>query len=142
MNKRLYRSQKDRLIAGVCGGLGQYLAIDPVLIRLAFALLVIFKFWLGLIAYVLAALLIPERGSNPDDAIEAEVVDHPYTEDGSGSQNRLAVALICVGGGWLLFRFFPRIPALSGYVNILKVTFWPLALIALGVWLIFRHNNN
>ncbi|MDD2282478.1 MAG: PspC domain-containing protein [Eubacteriales bacterium] len=142
MNKRLYRSEKNRLVAGVCGGLGQYFAVDPVLIRLAFALLMVFKFWLGLIAYILAAILIPEKGSNPDDAIEPEVVDHPYSEEDSGSQRKLAVALICVGGGLLLFRFFPRIPALSGYVNILKVSFWPLALIALGIWLIFRQNNH
>ncbi|HBI56550.1 MAG TPA: PspC domain-containing protein [Firmicutes bacterium] len=142
MNKRLYRSEKNRLVAGVCGGLGQYFAVDPVLIRLAFALLMVFKFWLGLIAYILAAILIPEKGSNPDDAIEPEVVDHPYSEADSGSQRILAVALICVGGGLLLFRFFPRIPALSGYVNILKVSFWPLALIALGIWLIFRQNNH
>lgn len=141
MNKRLYRSQKNRLIAGVCGGLGQYLGIDPVIIRLAFALLMIYKFWLGLSAYVLAALLIPERGSNPDDAIEAEVVDHPYSEEASGSQYKLAVALICVGGGWLLYRFFPRIPALSGYTHILKLAFWPFALIVLGIWLLARHDK-
>jgi len=40
--KKLYRSRDDRMIAGVCGGLGKYLGIDPTLLRLAFALLVVF----------------------------------------------------------------------------------------------------
>lgn len=137
MNKRLYRSEKNRIVAGVCGGLGQYFAVDPVLVRLAFALLMVFKFWLGLIAYILAAVLIPEKGSN-DDVLEAEVVDHPYSQEDSGSRRRLAIALISVGGGLLLFRFAPRIPGMSRYINIFKLSYWPLALIALGVWLIIR----
>jgi phage shock protein PspC (stress-responsive transcriptional regulator) len=137
MNKRLYRSEKNRIVAGVCGGLGQYFAVDPVLIRLAFALLMVFEFWLGLIAYILAAVLIPEKASN-DDVLEAEVVDHPYSQDESGSQCRLAIALISVGGGLLLFRFAPRIPGISRYIRILKLSYWPLALIALGIWLIIR----
>ena len=54
------RSRSDRVIAGVCGGLGQYLNIDPVLIRLLWALFTLFTMGtVGVILYVLAALLIP-----------------------------------------------------------------------------------
>lgn len=56
--KRLYRSNKNRVIAGVCGGLGEYFNIDPVIIRLVWALL-IFCGGIGLIAYLLAWLIIP-----------------------------------------------------------------------------------
>ncbi|MBN1197829.1 MAG: PspC domain-containing protein [Bacteroidales bacterium] len=58
--KRLYRSQKDKVIGGVCGGLGNYLNIDPVLIRVAWAVL-FFAGGMGLLAYILAWIIIPER---------------------------------------------------------------------------------
>lgn len=136
MSKRLYRSKKNRLLAGVCGGLGHYLSVDPVIIRLGFALILILKLWLGLVAYVLAAMLIPERGS--DDALEAEIIDHPHTEAASNFQGKLAVVFIVGGAGWLLYRFIPRTPQMLGYFKIIRDSFWPLALIALGLWLIFR----
>lgn len=139
MNRRLFRSEKNRLLAGVCAGLGQYLSVDPVVIRLAFALVIISKFWLGLVAYVLAAMLIPERGS--DDSLEAEIVNHPYTEEAPNLQGKLAVVLIFGGIGLLLYRFIPRTPLMLGYFKILKESFWPLALIVLGLWLIFRSKK-
>ena len=53
MNKRLFRSRKERMVAGVCGGIGEYLNIDPTLIRLAFLL---FTIWGGggILAYAIA----------------------------------------------------------------------------------------
>lgn len=137
MSRRLYRSQKNRLLAGVCGGLGEYLSVDPVVIRLAFAMFLIFRLWLGLIAYGLAAMLIPARG----DSLEAEVVDHPHREEAPGFQGKLAIVLILAGIGLLLYRFIPRTPLLLGYIRIFKEAFWPLALIVLGLWLIFRSKN-
>ena len=59
-NKRLYRSHSDRMIAGVCGGLGEYLNIDPTLIRLALALLTILGGGSGILIYFIAWLVIPE----------------------------------------------------------------------------------
>lgn len=62
MEKKLYRSFTDRRLAGVCGGIGEYFNIDPTVIRLAWVLFSLMG-GSGLLAYVLAALLIPE---NPD----------------------------------------------------------------------------
>ena len=59
--KRLYRSREDRMLAGVCGGLGVYLNIDPTVIRLALLLLVLFGMGTGVIVYVIAWLLVPEE---------------------------------------------------------------------------------
>jgi len=57
--KRLYRSRKDRMIAGVCAGIAGYFNIDPVLVRL---LWVIFTFMgPGIIAYIIAMMIIPEE---------------------------------------------------------------------------------
>ena len=57
--KKLYRSKKDRVFAGVCGGIGEYLGVDPTVIRL---LAVILGFTgSGVRAYIVAAILIPEN---------------------------------------------------------------------------------
>ncbi len=60
MNKRLYKSSTDKKIFGVCGGLAQYFGIDPTLVRLIWALL-IFCVGTGLIAYIIAALVLPNE---------------------------------------------------------------------------------
>ena len=57
--KKLYRSHTDTMIAGVCGGLGKYLGVDPTLIRLAFVLLLLFGIGSGLLVYLAMLLLIP-----------------------------------------------------------------------------------
>lgn len=63
--KRLYRSLTDRKLAGLCGGLGEYLDIDPTVIRLA-AVLICFAtgFVPMILAYIVAWFLVPE-GSQP-----------------------------------------------------------------------------
>lgn len=62
LSKRLYRSTKDRVIAGVFGGLGEYLNIDPTVLRVAWVLVTIFSgLFPGVIAYILAAIIIPEE---------------------------------------------------------------------------------
>ena len=58
MNRRIYRSRKESMIAGVCGGLGEYFDIDPVIMRLIFVLL-IFAGGAGLIGYIIAWIIIP-----------------------------------------------------------------------------------
>lgn len=62
--KKLYRSEKSKVIAGVCGGLGEYLNIDPVVLRLIWALVVVFSgFVPGVLVYIIAALIIPKEGT-------------------------------------------------------------------------------
>ncbi len=59
-DKRLYRSNTDRMIAGVCGGMAEYIKLDPTMVRLLFALLSIFTAGGGLLFYIVAAVIIPE----------------------------------------------------------------------------------
>lgn len=62
--KKLYRSSTDKMLTGVCGGLGQYLGIDATVIRLIFALLVFFGAGSGIVLYIILALIMPlEPGS-------------------------------------------------------------------------------
>ncbi len=60
-NKKLYLS-KDKKIAGVCGGIAEYFDVDPTIIRLAWVFLTLFTmFFPGIVAYIIAAIVIPER---------------------------------------------------------------------------------
>ncbi len=62
MEEKLYRSRTDRVIWGVCGGLAKYLDMDPTIVRIAMVLLV-FANGIGLVAYLIMAILIPLEGS-------------------------------------------------------------------------------
>ena len=68
MTKRLYRSRKDKVIAGVCGGLAQYFNIDPVIVRVIFVLLVIPGGLPGLLPYLIMWVIVPlePTGSKKD----------------------------------------------------------------------------
>lgn len=60
MQKRLYRSNTNKTIAGVCGGLAEYLNVDPTLIRLLWVFFVLAA-GTGLLAYIIAAIIIPQN---------------------------------------------------------------------------------
>ena len=66
MVKKLYRSTQNKMIAGVCSGLAEYINIDPTIIRVIWALIGLTG--TGLIAYLVCALIIPEKPSNIIDA--------------------------------------------------------------------------
>ena len=59
MDKRLYKSNSNRVICGVCGGLGEYIGIDPTLIRLIWVLVACTG--TGILAYIIAAIIIPDK---------------------------------------------------------------------------------
>lgn len=61
-NKRLYRSETNRMLCGVCGGIAEYFEIDPTLIRLGLVLLCAVGFS-GIFAYIVAAIIIPPQGA-------------------------------------------------------------------------------
>ena len=57
--KKLYRSQSNRMLAGVCAGVAEYLNVDPTVVRVIWALASLF--WAGLLAYIVCAFIIPEK---------------------------------------------------------------------------------
>jgi len=59
--KRLYRSRSDRMISGLSAGLGQYIGLDPTVVRLIFALSSIFLFPMPVIVYLVMMLVVPEE---------------------------------------------------------------------------------
>jgi len=60
-NKKLYRSNKNRVIAGVCGGIAEYFNLDPTLVRLAVVLLSLASVGTGIVAYIIAAIVMPDE---------------------------------------------------------------------------------
>ena len=60
MNKRLYKSNENKMVCGVCGGIAEYFDIDPTLVRLGWVLVCALG-GSGILAYIIAAIVIPGR---------------------------------------------------------------------------------
>ena len=139
---RLYRSDTDKVIGGVCGGLGEYLSVDPLLMRIAFVILAMAS-GIGLTLYILMWIFIPtvhvdaltQKGvtRNNVQEIQEQAQDwrHKARETLSGTPSRkvgnqmLIAGAVLVGLGLLsLLRNF----GLLTWIGRL----WPLVLIAVG----------
>jgi len=152
MEKRLYRSRSDRMIWGVCGGLAKYFGIDPVIIRVVFVLL-IFANGLGILAYIILAIVVPLESSKvttPKEMVRENVEEMKETATELGREihstlvgeegeemakarhrrlNIFGITLIVVGilfllGSFNLFWWFH-------WGNL-----WPLIIVAIGVLII------
>lgn len=60
MDKKLYRSDNNKILCGICGGIGEYFGIDPVIVRLILVILCLVGFS-GIIAYIIAIFIVPAR---------------------------------------------------------------------------------
>jgi len=119
MEKKLLRSKTNRMIAGVCGGLGEYFNVDPTIMRLA-AVALIFASGAGLIAYLICWIIIPER--------KEEEAGVPVTSE-STAKFLPGLILIVVGLIFLMNNlfFWFRFGLL-----------WPLILIILGIFILLK----
>ena len=63
MNKQLYKSNENKMVAGVCGGIAEYFGIDPTLVRLGWVLLCAMG-GSGFLAYLISAVIIPRAPGN------------------------------------------------------------------------------
>ena len=68
MEKKLYRINEGKKIAGVCGGVAEFFGIDPTIVRLVWALIALCA-GTGVLAYIVCAFVIPEK---PDDYVTVE----------------------------------------------------------------------
>ncbi len=157
MERRLYRSRSERVLGGVCGGLAKYFDMDPVLVRIIFVLL-IFANGLGILAYIIMAILVPVEGSKagaPRDAIRenveemkqsaTELGDKIRSSFGKGDKPREETPPVASGhrGRSMLGIVFIIVGAflLLGTLNLFAwfrwAFLWPLVLIIVGLLIIF-----
>ena len=155
MEKRLYRNENDKMIAGVCSGLAEYFDMEVTWMRIIFVFAFIFGFS-GFIIYLILWIVIPprpaipgytgftadyrvyeDRTGNPRPAGDpVQTPMPPYmTKRSPGSGNgRLIAGLILIGlGAYFLLDEFDIIPY---WVDLGRL--WPLAIIFLGLLLIAR----
>lgn len=141
MKPRLMRSEEEQIIAGVCGGLAQYLGVDPVLVRLAF-LLLIPAGGVGLPLYFILMIIMPSEADV--DLTQSEIMEKNLeglgdTISSSVERSRqhpngpsIAAALLIVMGFYFLLQNF-------GWIN--GSIIWPLALILLGIFMLVRRDQ-
>ncbi|MFP4020172.1 MAG: PspC domain-containing protein [Halanaerobium sp.] len=83
--KKIYRSRKNKRVGGVCGGIAEYFGWDPTLVRLG-AVILIFIWGAGILAYIAAWAIIPERPSHID--VDYDVSSEPVYEEQPESENK------------------------------------------------------
>jgi phage shock protein PspC (stress-responsive transcriptional regulator) len=121
-SSRLFRSDTRRIIAGVCGGLGEYFGVDPVWFRLGFVVLALAG-GSGILIYLLMWLLIPQR---PDGYVSSAV------PQGSVTGGVVIGAVLMLVGAIALLNTIA--PSLGQY-------FWPVALLLGGLALLIGGLN-
>lgn len=120
---QIYRSNTNKIIGGVCGGIGEYLSIDPNIIR---ALFVIFTFTngFGFIAYIVAMLLIPQA---PPGYVSTST-EAPFSFGEYSNKSTIGLILIALGVLLTLKRLL--------HVDDIIVT--SIVLIAVGIYILVR----
>lgn len=157
MTRRLERSTKNKVVAGICGGLGEYLVVDPNLVRAVFIIATLLSAGLFLLGYIalLFVMPLPEQRAPIEDIWpsaagprqETGTSDAP-TEGGAPAAPRIPTdpaedarrqqwigyALIVLGAIFLLGE--------AGVFRFVRWdVIWPLAIIGLGLFFVLRRNR-
>lgn len=133
-NKRLERDLQNRVLGGVCSGLGNYFDVDPTIWRVLFFIL----FWLGLsglLIYIILWMVMPAgltQSNHSAYAQDAEIVGEGGEPKKNNGNMSAGLILIGIGAIALLARYIPQIS---------WRTIWPIILIGIGIYLIIPKNN-
>ena len=135
---RLTRSETDKMIAGVCGGLAEYLNLDPVWVRLLFVLL-LFASGIGAPIYLILWVIMPREavaGEPGNTVLQDNFDDLSQTvSEKVGRLNRPSTVgtLLILFGIYFLFSQTGWFNWLSGAI------FWPIVFIGIGVYMLMRR---
>ncbi len=148
MNKKLLRTRKDNVLAGVCGGLANYFSIDVTIVRVLWVISSLFG-GIGLGTYIICALIIPKEPIDHrryEDEYEDGFSDRTADDEGYDFEQKvyddedrernktfLGLGLIALGG-FIAFKIM--FPAFSFKF------FWPLVLVGVGFLLLNRPDKN
>lgn len=80
MTKRLYRSRDERMLTGVCGGIAEYLDIDPTVVRVAFVVATLLTWPMAILLYLALAFIMPERPEEPEAPLAPQERSAPPAE--------------------------------------------------------------
>jgi phage shock protein PspC (stress-responsive transcriptional regulator) len=134
-NRRmLYRHPSDKLVAGVCGGVAEYLNWNPVLVRVIWVVATFATWGGGFLAYVLLALFLP-TGTNTVGQLRP-----PALELSQKGMSWAAGILMGMGGLWLLANLGILPGIWRGFWGTIGILFWPALLIGAG-YLLLRANS-
>lgn len=159
MTTRLYRSRTDRMVGGVCGGLGRYLGIDSTFVRLFFVLLALAGSGTGVLIYLVLWILVPvegqEEGWRPtfgesgsfEENVESNAQQVADRARVMGEDIREAVqnphprAGVIIGGALIILGFIYLLQNLDfAWLRWLDFdVLWPLLLVLGGVALLMRN---
>lgn len=137
MERRLYRSRKNRVVAGVAGGLGEYFDIDPVFVRVIFVLATLAGGW-GMLAYVILWIVVPNEKlcfeSQPkpkegETVMEEKYTAHEYQERKHRHSMVGGTVLVVLGVLFLANNYLPNFD--FSYT-------WPLILVGIGAAMIMN----
>ena len=145
--KRLFRSETDRVIGGVCGGIGEYFGIDPTIIRIIFVILA-FSGGSGIFIYLILWLIIPSASQRTATATEQTIRSNAkevgerakslgdelvYHANRERWERVFGVVILTLGIIMLLSNF--------ELVNVFLVKLWPAALIIIGGIILARGGS-
>jgi len=139
MEKRFLRSKSDRIIGGVCGGLGHYLGIDPVIIRIVW-LILFFAGGVGLLAYIIAWIIVPEEGDSPYPETE-EKEGAVAKKDDRGGKLIGGIVLIVLGLLFLIDRHWYFNDFIENFIKMIWKYFLPAVFIGIGIYLISKSKR-
>ncbi len=134
--RRLYRSCGNRMITGVCGGIAEYLGVDPTLIRLGFVLLTLLN-GAGLLLYILMAVVVPLNPTAGAPTFRLSPLDLSWI--GVGIALLVGLGLISLGLVWMTDQFLPWTWGLQQIWTLLRTfarLFWGTVVIAIGIIII------
>lgn len=134
MEKRIYRSRRERMIGGVAGGIAEYFEIDPVIVRFAFIALTLFN-GIGLILYIVGMVIIPDQVMRVEMRSEDSFAFTPEAPSEKREKFSMILGVILIVAGVLfgLDNFVPQFDISDAF---------PLILVLLGVWIIIGGRKN
>ena len=135
-DNRLTRSESDKMIAGVCGGISSYIGVDSALVRLAFVIL-LFASGIGFPIYLILWFIMPARQnvSKPGPQVlqdNMEEMGDKFTTSINriGKPGTIGIGLILLGAYFLFSQM--------GWLSWVSGVFWPMLIIGAGVFMLAR----
>lgn len=142
--KKLYRSETDRWIFGVCGGLAEYFDIDPIIVRIMFVILALAD-GIGILVYIIMAIIVPTRKPLPASGpLQSSMTDIApeiaATTGGSpsgklGARNLAGIVIVILG---IIMLLNTAMPFVFHWINWRMIA--PLAVILFGAFLLIKKD--